>query len=592
MRSQRTILTLLSATLLLLTACGTAPAGGGLELQSSAPIQLDSDTPQADLVIENTGGSDVNWSAHSSNDRVSVAPAHGTLAPGGVDQIAIAGDESGLSKGDSFDADVTFTSNDGNAKVAVHYDVTTAPAPGTIQCGVFTSPKTATASAADTSRDGVRRAAPSPGASAAPRAYDARGRAYVPGELLVALRAADRLSGAQAARGGAATAQAVRADHGLTLLRAGGPDAPDLVRVDDVPATLAALAADARVRYAQPNFYLTPLSTTHPNDTYYGDQWNLSLFGLPQAWAIEHGNSNRVVVAIVDSGVQPDHEDLAAKILPGCDLHDDDADASPDVNSVHGTHVAGIAAAIGDNGKGVAGVAYGPKVKILPVKVFDNAGADATVDDLVRGVRWAAGLDVPGVHANPNPAMVINMSVGIPGDQPAIDDVTQQAWDAGAILVAAAGNHTSGSADPGVMSPANAPAVMAVGSVDSDDTVSDFSNTGSDVEIAAPGGTLKTGSNICATVGPTSTIVSTYPYDSSTAGRYGCEAGTSMAAPFVAGVAALLASAHPGWSNQQIRDQLTATAYYDNSTMTHDEVGSGVACADAALGAATTCGAP
>src|SRR5690606_36347700 len=211
-------------------------------------------------------------------------------------------------------------------------------------------------------------------------------------------------------------------------------------------------------------------------------------------------------------------------ILPGWDFYDDDDDTCPgpaNGHAEHGTHVAGIAAALGDDAYGVAGVAYGPAVQILPVKVFDASGVNASISDLALAIRWSAGLTVPGVATNSNKAAVINMSLGVSGVYPALSEAAADAWNAGSLLVAAAGNHTGATSDPGVLSPANEPCVIAVGSVDSDYDVSTFSNTGPQVELVAPGGFSNVG---CLKV------FSTMPPPQG----HGCSSGTSMAAPFVA----------------------------------------------------------
>src|SRR5690606_9873310 len=111
-----------------------------------------------------------------------------------------------------------------------------------------------------------------------------------------------------------------------------------------------------------------------------------------------------VVLAVLDSGVFASHPDLAPKLLPGWDFHGRDSNTEPGVpddhnDAAHGTHVAGIAAAVGGDGIGVAGVAFGPEFKVVPVKVFDDIGAGGTISGLVEAIRWSAGLAVPGTPA-------------------------------------------------------------------------------------------------------------------------------------------------------------------------------------------------
>ena len=374
-------------------------------------------------------------------------------------------------------------------------------------------------------------------------------------------------------------ASAVQQGFGLTLLNVGSPYGPDLVQVPlghDVEALAALLSADPRVKYAEPNFFLYPLAT--PNDPLLTQQWNMLDFGLPQAWELETG-SDSVTIAIIDTGVDTGHEDLAGRLLPGCDFYDKDNDPNPGASTgdpAHGTHVAGIAAATGDNDLGVAGVAFSG-IRLLPVKVFDEAGQQALVSAVADAIRWSAGLPVRGVNRNPHPARIINISLGREGTIQTLNSAVADARRAGAIVVAAAGGNRGLS--NAIYTPANAPGAIAVGSVDNDRKRSSFSNyntAGRTVDLMAPGG-----------AGPcldTSGVLSTLPND-----QYGCMQGTSMAAPFVAGVAALIWSQNPTLTAEQVIARLKDTTYL-GSTMNPAEYGRGIVCADAALGAATTCG--
>lgn len=417
----------------------------------------------------------------------------------------------------------------------------------------------------------------------------------VPGELLVAYRAPDNAFLEAFGRGAAgpvagggdlytqaleANAAEVRTAHGLVRLGSGSPTElaglPELVGAADADGALESLRSDPRVLYAHHNYYLETLHV--PGDPLYSQQWNLSRFGMPQAWdAYLAGSKPRgAVVAIIDTGVDPHHPDLAGKLLPGWDFNGGDADTSPGTSgaAAHGTHVAGIAAASSDE-VGVAGVAFAPEVRILPVKVFNDAGVGGTMADLIQAIKWAAGLQVGGAPRNEYPAQVINLSIGVAGVYPALDAAVRAAWQAGSVVVAAAGNRRAGIPDRGVLSPANAPCAIAVGSVDADRQLSSFSNTGPEVELVAPGGL---GSGGC------SGIISTIP-----GGVYGCMSGTSMATPFVAGVAALIVSQGDLSSPDDIRQRLGASASAVDR-YAPDTAGHGLLCADAALGAATSCG--
>ncbi len=417
--------------------------------------------------------------------------------------------------------------------------------------------------------------------------------AYVPGQLLVRYKTEAGLATL------AARSQAVQRDYGLRVLEANAHYA-DLVALpagQSVEAARDRLSADPRVAYAEPNYYLYMQAI--PSDVLIDEQWNLLGFGLPQAWDIETGQSN-VTLAVLDSGVDLSHEDLRGRIVQGCDFYNQDNDPNPgspksDASTTHGTHVAGIAVATGDNGAGVAGVAY-TGVKLLPVKVFDDRGLDSertATSAVAKAIRWAAGLGVDGAQRNPNPARIINLSLGSDGmrdpdtGEPlniiTIDEAIRDARRVGVLTVVSAGNVKSGAEGDGIFAPANAPDALAVGSVDSDYTRSSFSaysDSDRTVDLMAPGGF---GPSYCGSV------VSTFGSDTST-DNYGCQAGTSMAAPFVAGVAALIWSQNPDWSVDEVEQQLLASTFFDPSYMNSSEYGAGVLCADRALGAATLCG--
>ena len=370
------------------------------------------------------------------------------------------------------------------------------------------------------------------------------GAAYVPGRLLVSYRAATELQSAelQSAVTGAASAErllqkeltaaarTVRKRYDLRSLGVLGTEGTELVRTPpgaDLEQLAGELRRDPRVRYAEPDYYLYPLglpsanasqmALSHavpsraiparavaarvtpaqaalalPNDPLIGEQWHLLGFGLPAAWRLETGKAD-VVLAVLDSGVDLTHEDLAGRALPGCDVYNQDNDPSPGspsqlgANQRHGTHVAGIALASGDNGKGVAGVAY-TGVKLLPVKVLDDNGGDpkrTSVSVVVKAIRWAAGLSVEGMNRNPYPANIINLSLGGKGYIESLNDAVQAARNAGTLVVAAAGNeYLTGE----ILTPANAPGALAVGSVDEDYRRSEFSNYNSSGRSVRPDG--------------------------------------------------------------------------------------------------------
>ena len=436
--------------------------------------------------------------------------------------------------------------------------------------------------------------------------------AYVPGRLLVSYGEDEEtalVTGQQRALTGTdlrAAARTVRERFDLRTLDVLGTDGgTELVRAPagaDVEALAAKLRRDPRVRYAEPDYYLYPLATpgtseTGPNDPEFGEQWHLQDFGLPAAWALETGEAD-IVLAVLDSGVDVTHEDLAGRSYPGCDVYSGDNDPSPGsvsqtvANQRHGTHVAGIALASGNNAKGVAGVAY-TGVKLLPVKVFDDAGKDpqATATSAVaRAMRWAAGMSVEGMNRNPHKANIINLSLGAriktpDGTIQTLNDAVRDVREEGVLVIAASGNSINPADAPGtVYAPASAPGALAVGSIDSNYGRSDFSvynPSGRTVDLMAPGGS---GDSSCG--GIYSTLSPAFEGD---ADAYGCESGTSMAAPFVAGVAALIWSQNPDLTDDQVAERLLTSARF-TSEMTEAEYGAGVVCADRALGAATLCG--
>ena len=555
--------------------------------------------------VENTGSSrsTLEWRV-SSSDRVTVSPEEGVIEGNGRTGISVRFDGSDLEEGESSSAVLSFTSNAGDAAVGVVYRKVTE---GLERCGTYPSSFVGAgggaARAAERTANAASRAQPAPPQTP-----------YVPGELLVRYRepvglGAEGLGAEDGLEARQNVGAAVRRDFGLVLEESGNLYAPDLVKVEraaalgagvsdvdalDMEALAARLEKDPRVVYAEPNYYLTLLET-RPDDEKLPEQWNLLDFGLPQAWDVatgENAGEGGVVVAIIDSGVDMNHEDLAPKMLPGCDFYDEDNDPNPGPRNgfaEHGTHVAGIAAAAGDNGLGIAGVAYGPGVKILPIKVFDEEGRVATIAELIDAVRWAAGLPVAGVATNPNKADVINMSLGTGQRQiESVNEAMQQAAAAGVVLFASSGNAggSGGTAQGGaIMSPANAPGVIAVGAVNGDyrrAAFSDYATSGPTVDLMAPGG-AKTLTLGCRD------ILSTFTSDSFGNSEYGCLMGTSMASPFAAGVAALVLSQNPNLSPQQVKAKLTGSAQF-SAFMNPAEYGAGVVCADRALGAPTRCG--
>ena len=287
-------------------------------------------------------------------------------------------------------------------------------------------------------------------------------------------------------------------------------------------------------------FAATAPRASASNDSLFAQQWGLGKIGASTAWGVAQGEG--VVIAIVDSGVDLQHVDLNAKVVPGKNFVD--AGQPPLDDCGHGTHVAGIAAAATGNGLGVAGVA--PRAKIMPVRVLASDGSGGCGGDAASaGIRWAVD------HG----ARVINMSFGA-DTQPifgsSFSDAIRYAWSKGAIPVVSAGNEfilSSGFGDE--------PAIV-VAATDRYDSKPLYSSGVGSARwgISAPGGA----GDMFGPSNSSTDILSTYfdpskPMDHS---AYATMAGTSMAAPFVSGAAAVLLSM--GLSKEQVVDRLLQTA--------------------------------
>ncbi|MBN1201848.1 MAG: peptidase S8 [Anaerolineae bacterium] len=268
-----------------------------------------------------------------------------------------------------------------------------------------------------------------------------------------------------------------------------------------IPTRLTAsmLSAQDAVILLEPN--LQRQLTLTPDDEHRALQWGFTNTNTYAAWDVTTGSPD-IVIAVLDSGVDLNHPDLDDHLLPGYDFVGDDT--TPQDTNGHGTHVAGIANAETNNSLGVAGVAW--DARTLPVQV--STGSTVLSSDVVQGIIYAAN----------NNADIINLSLSGPGFLKAERDAVNYAAARGLIIVGAAGNHSSGTAEY----PASYDHVISVASTGDDDSQSWFSNTGPFVDIAAPG------SGIYSTL-----------YNNT----YGYKDGTSMASPFVAGVAALVLSA-------------------------------------------------
>jgi serine protease len=335
---------------------------------------------------------------------------------------------------------------------------------------------------------------------------------------------------------------------------------------------LKELRHDQRVEYAEPNRIFRV--TAFPNDPLYArQQWHYAQISLPAAWDLTTG-SGSVTVAVVDTGVRP-HPDLAAQLVPGFDFVDIansgdgdglDADAvdpgviaGPLQYSFHGTHVAGTIAAIGNNGRGVTGVAW--QSSVMPVRVLGVNGT-GTQYAIQQGIRFAARLPNDSGTLPTQRAHVINLSLGGSGFCPfGYQQAVNDAVAAGVIVVAAAGNENTDA--PSV--PAGCANVVSVAAVGVERTKAPYSNFGSgpSVDVAAPGGDEGTDRN---GDGYPDGVFSTYSQRDGSLyyEDYRSLQGTSMAAPHVAGVVALMKAVAPSLTPAQFDSLLASGALTDD----------------------------
>lgn len=344
----------------------------------------------------------------------------------------------------------------------------------------------------------------------------------------------------------------------------------------DAADVMAAFRADPDVAFVVPDKRMYATAVT-PNDAEYHRQWDLfeatAGMNVPDAWGKATGAG--VKVAVIDTGYVS-HSDLTANVVAGYDFISDpfmandgggrDSNASdpgdwmlrgecgnnyPEydtTSSWHGTHVAGTIAATTDNSKGIAGIAYNATVQ--PVRVLGKCGG--TTADIMDAITWASGGYVPGVPSNPNPADVLNMSLGGSG---ACDAGTQSAINGavnrGASVVVAAGNSN---ADAAGFNPANCSNVITVAASDREGNRASYSNYGSIVDITAPGGETA----VSSANGIWSTLNSGTRSPASE--NYEAYQGTSMAAPHIAGLAALMYEANPSITPAQVESSIKSNA--------------------------------
>ncbi|MGE5257061.1 MAG: S8 family serine peptidase [Hyphomicrobiales bacterium] len=431
---------------------------------------------------------------------------------------------------------------------------------------------------------------------------------FVPGEVIVRMRGPAKLNPADMTRFG--VQEKVQITSGGEIIYRIPPPLLGTMsteRQQDRTLQLAReLSARPDVEYAQLN-YILRISRT-PNDPRYPEQWHYFNNGtgpgqspgginLPTAWDTSTGSS-AIVVAVIDTGILPNHPDIqgSPNLVAGYDMISDpamandgdgrDSDPTDPGDAVatnecfpgspalpaswHGTHVAGtIGVGNTNNGIGVAGINW--NVKVQPVRVLGKCGG--TTVDINDGIRWAAGLPVPGVPNNPTPAKVINMSLGTPPGSPcSMSPSTQSAINdavaMGTTVVVAAGNDAT---DASQVFPASCNNVITVAAGDYRGFLATrYSNFGSTVEIMAPGGDVSRDDNNDGR--PDGVLSMVDP----SAGTYAYYNGTSMAAPHVAGVAALLLAQEPTLVPSQVLSRLQANALPRNSTQCPQPCGAGL----------------
>lgn len=385
-------------------------------------------------------------------------------------------------------------------------------------------------------------------------------------------------------------------------------------------ALAAQLGTDSEVEYAVPSRKRRAHAVTPSDPRYAGSasqspaagQWYLrtpdstfiSSVDAPAAWAVSTGSAS-VVVAVLDTGVRRDHPDLAGKLLAGYDFvssssisndgdgRDNDPSDPGDwisaadklsstfsgcresSSSWHGTQTTGIVAAATNNGIGMAGL--GRNVRVLPVRVLGKCfGHD---DDIIAGIRWAAGLTVAGVPTNQNPAKVISLSLGSAGScDSAYQEAVNEAIAAGASVVVSAGNDSLA-----VNTPANCAGAIAVAGIRHVGTKIGYSSLGPDVTIAAPGGNCvnEIGSECLYPISSSSNSGSTVPVAASyTTGSDDYAVGTSFSAPQVSAAIGLMLSADPALTPSQVTSllQSTARAFPTTGASTDPTASTGAAC--------------
>jgi hypothetical protein len=288
-----------------------------------------------------------------------------------------------------------------------------------------------------------------------------------------------------------------------------------LVPLGSEAAIAQELTHHPEIDYAEVDLVFDP-SEVSPNDPLYSDAWHLQTLNMPAAWDVSQGDG--IIIAVLDSGVDAFHEDLAGRILPGWNAASDGTDTS-DITG-HGTRAAGIIGAISDNGIGVASIS--PGAMILPVRVTDLSSGAAAASVIASGLRWAAD----------NGARVASISYAVTPSK-TVSDAAQYMRNAGGVVVAAAGNTGD---DPGHD---DAASILTVSGTTSSDVIASWSSYGDFIDVAAPGAGIWT---------------------TNREGNYSQVSGTSFAAPVTAATTALVMAANPELSPDEVESILEFSA--------------------------------
>lgn len=363
--------------------------------------------------------------------------------------------------------------------------------------------------------------------------------AYVPNQLVVRFQSnasASAVSGLLSSHGGRLMSNG-RNKMGVSLVQTAG----------DAAGMAQGLSASPLVEYAEPN-YVYSASYIPSDPMAHEHQKDLGFMQMHKAWSLTLGDP-RIPVAFVDTGVDLTHPDLKPKILKGYNAITK-GQTPPQDEEGHGTHVAGLIGAATDNRVGIAGVA--PRCPLMPVRALQGYGTQhpsGSLVDIAEGIIWAAD----------NGARVINLSLGGAGSAETLRRAVQYALSKRVVVVAAMGNERSDLANY----PAAYPGVIAVGAVDGWMTDNEYNPRPEDWRLSKSVGSYSNYGTWISVVAPGTTVFSTLPVKptkSSDPPLYGLKTGTSMAAPIVSGVVALMLSRYPNMTPAEVKAKLESTA--------------------------------